>query len=89
MVLRDARVVDARGARPGRVDILIRGGRISAIGARLDIEALGSRAAAVVPLDGRWVCPGLMTTLTVVLLAILASAAIAQFVFLEKRTHYQ
>jgi sn-glycerol 3-phosphate transport system permease protein len=28
-------------------------------------------------------------TLTVVLLAILASAAIAQFVFLEKRTHYQ
>ena len=29
------------------------------------------------------------STLTVVLLAILASAAIAQFVFLEKRTHYQ
>ena len=28
-------------------------------------------------------------TLTVVLLAILASAAIAQFVFLDKRTHYQ
>jgi sn-glycerol 3-phosphate transport system permease protein len=28
-------------------------------------------------------------TLTVVLLAILASAAIAQFAFLEKRTHYQ
>jgi len=29
------------------------------------------------------------STLTVVLVAILASAAIAQFVFLEKRTHYQ
>lgn len=60
MVLRDARVVDARGPRPGRVDILIRGGRISAIGERLDIEALGSRAASAMPLDGRWVCPGLM-----------------------------
>ena len=60
MVLRDARVVDARGARPGRVDVLIRNGRISAIGERLDIEALGSRAATAVPLDGRWVCPGLM-----------------------------
>ena len=60
MVLRDARVVDARGPRPGRVDILIRGGRISAIGERLDIEALGSRAASAVSLDGRWVCPGLM-----------------------------
>ena len=60
MVLRDARVVDARGPRPGRVDILIRGGRISAIGERLDIEALGSRAATAVSLDGRWVCPGLM-----------------------------
>ena len=60
MVLRDARVVDARGPRPGRVDILIRGGRISAIGERLDIEVLGSRAASAMPLDGRWVCPGLM-----------------------------
>ena len=60
MVLRDARVVDARGARPGRVDVLIRNGRISAIGERLDIEALGSQAATAVPLDGRWVCPGLM-----------------------------
>ncbi len=60
MVLRDARVVDARGPRPGRVDILIRGGRISAIGERLDIEGLGSRAASAMPLDGRWVCPGLM-----------------------------
>ena len=60
MVLRDARVVDARGPRPGRVDILIRGGRISAIGERLDVEALGSRAATAVSLDGRWVCPGLM-----------------------------
>ena len=60
MVLRDVRVVDARGARPGRVDVLIRNGRISAIGERLDIEALGSRAATAVPLDGRWVCPGLM-----------------------------
>ena len=29
------------------------------------------------------------STLTVVLLAILASAAVAQFAFLEKRTHYQ
>ncbi len=29
------------------------------------------------------------STLTVVLLAILASAALAQFLFLEKRTHYQ
>ena len=29
------------------------------------------------------------SALTVVLLAILATAAVAQFVFLEKRTHYQ
>ncbi len=59
-VLRDARVVDARGASPGRVDILIRAGRIAAIGARREIEARSPGTASVVPLDGRWVCPGLM-----------------------------
>lgn len=60
MVLRDARLVDARGASPGRVDILIRAGRIAAIGARREIEARSPGTASVVPLDGRWVCPGLM-----------------------------
>ncbi len=42
------------------MDILIRAGRIAAIGARREIEARSPGTASVVPLDGRWVCPGLM-----------------------------
>ena len=55
LVLRDARVVDARGERPGRVDVLVRNGRIAAIG-----ESLDAPTATVVPLAGRWIVPGLM-----------------------------
>lgn len=54
-LLRDARVVDARGPRTGSVDLLLRAGRIAAIGPSLDAPD-----AEVVELGGRWVCPGLM-----------------------------
>jgi imidazolonepropionase-like amidohydrolase len=60
IVLRDARVVDARGARPGRVDIEIRGGRIAAIEEHGRIGARQPLAGAAVQLDGRWVSPGIM-----------------------------
>ncbi|MEP6637780.1 MAG: amidohydrolase family protein [Chloroflexota bacterium] len=55
LVLADVQVVDARGARPGRVDILVRDGRIVAIG-----EGLATAGATVAALAGRWVVPGLM-----------------------------
>jgi imidazolonepropionase-like amidohydrolase len=55
LVLRDAQVVDARGARAGRVDVLLRAGRIAAIG-----EALDAAGATIVDLGGRWLTPGLM-----------------------------
>jgi imidazolonepropionase-like amidohydrolase len=57
LLLRDARVVDARGVRDGRLDLLIRAGRIAAIGEHLDASA---HDAEVVPLSGRWLAPGLM-----------------------------
>ena len=60
LLLRDARVVDARGARPGRVDVLVRAGRIEAIGEGLDTAAHGAAGAAAVALGGRWLTPGLM-----------------------------
>jgi imidazolonepropionase-like amidohydrolase len=60
LLLRDARVVDARGGQPGRADILVREGRIAAIGATLDPAALGAGEAEVVSLGGRWLTPGLM-----------------------------
>lgn len=55
LLLRGARVVDARGARPGSLDVLLRDGRIAAIG-----RGLVAPDATVVELTGRWVCPGLM-----------------------------
>jgi imidazolonepropionase-like amidohydrolase len=55
VLLRDGRLVDARGAQPGATDLLVRNGRIGAIGR--DLEAPG---AEVIDLDGRWVVPGLM-----------------------------
>ncbi len=67
--LRDARVVDARGARAGRVDILIRDGRIAAIDEARPADGRGSDVTAPstvtdVALDGRWVSPGLMNAHT-------------------------
>lgn len=56
LLLRDATVVDARGARPGRVDVLVRAGRIAAMGEGLD----AADETTVVPLGGRWLTPGLM-----------------------------
>lgn len=55
LLLRDGRVVDARGAQNGRLDLLIRDGRIVAIGQNLD-----DPRAARIDLAGRWVVPGLM-----------------------------
>ena len=55
LLLRGARVVDARGARPGTPDILVRDGRIGAIG-----DGLDATGAEVLELAGRWVTPGLM-----------------------------
>ena len=52
LLLQDARVVDARGARPGRVDVLVRAGRIAAIGEGLDAAAHGAAGAAWSPLVG-------------------------------------
>ena len=60
LLLRDVRIVDARGARPGRFDVAIRGGRIEAIvehGADVSPASLTGSAFA---LGGRWVSPGLM-----------------------------
>ena len=48
-------MVDSRGARPGTLDLLLRDGRIAAIGPGLD-----SAGVEVLELAGRWVCPGLM-----------------------------
>jgi len=60
LILRDARVVDARGARPGRVDVAIRGRLIEEIVEhRADISP-ASLASPAIALDGRWVSPGLM-----------------------------
>jgi imidazolonepropionase-like amidohydrolase len=67
LILRGARVVDARGARPGRVDIVIRGGRIAAIEEPRDSstgELPDRRPRQAISLDGRWVCPGLMNAHT-------------------------
>ena len=47
--------MDARGARDDRPDVLIRGGRIVAIG-----TAIGEADALTIDLGGRWVAPGLM-----------------------------
>ena len=60
LLLRDARVVDARGARPGRVDVLVRAGRIAAIGEGLDAAAHGRPAPPWSRSAGRWLTPGLM-----------------------------
>jgi imidazolonepropionase-like amidohydrolase len=55
LLLRGGRLVDARGARDGRLDLLIRDGRIARIGSDLD-----DADAAQLDLAGRWVVPGLM-----------------------------
>lgn len=55
LLLRGGRLVDARGARDGRLDLLIRDGRIAAIGPDLD-----DPEAALLDLAGRWIVPGLM-----------------------------
>ncbi len=55
LLLRGGRPVDARGVRDGRPDLLIRGGRIAAVGP--DVDHAG---ADVVDLGGRWIVPGLM-----------------------------
>jgi imidazolonepropionase-like amidohydrolase len=55
LLLRGGRVADARGARPGRVDVLVRAGRIERVG-----EGLDAADAEIRDLDGRWVTPGLM-----------------------------
>jgi imidazolonepropionase-like amidohydrolase len=60
LLLRDAWVVDARGARDGRLDLLIRAGRIAAVGENLDVRVHEAGGATVVPLSGRWLAPGLM-----------------------------
>ena len=63
-VLRDARLVDSRGARPGRADITIRAGRITAIEEHPGIEGREYLPGSAIALDGRWVCPGLMNAHT-------------------------
>ena len=55
LLLRGVRIVDARGVRPGTLDVLVRDGRITAIGQGLD----GSVSEAL-ELAGHWLCPGLM-----------------------------
>ena len=55
LLLRGGRLVDARGARDGRLDLVIRDGRIAAIGPDLD-----DGDAAQLDLAGRWIAPGLM-----------------------------
>ncbi|HUG95122.1 MAG TPA: amidohydrolase family protein [Pleomorphomonadaceae bacterium] len=55
LVLRGARLVDGRGPRSGTFDVVLRGGRISAIGP--DLEADG---AETIDATGRWIVPGLM-----------------------------
>lgn len=60
MVLRGARVVDARGPRAGRVDIVIRSGRVDEIREHGAVTAGDPPSGQIVDLDGRWVSPGLM-----------------------------
>jgi imidazolonepropionase-like amidohydrolase len=55
LLLQGARVVDGRGLRHERADLLIEGDRIAAIGPHLHVEG-----AIVWPLAGRTVTPGLM-----------------------------
>jgi imidazolonepropionase-like amidohydrolase len=55
ILLRGTRPVDARGAQGERLDILVRAGRIVAIG-----RDLADPEAQVVDVGGRWVAPGLM-----------------------------
>ena len=68
VMLRDVRVVDARGPRAGRVDVFLRDGRIAAIGEHLALPPGAAGADGGSPqeirLGGRWVVPGLMNAHT-------------------------
>ena len=70
LLIRDARVVDARGARDGRVDLLLRDGSIAAIEPATAVDVPSSAAVPSDPgletidLAGRWVVPGLMNAHT-------------------------
>ncbi len=55
LLLRGGRLVDARGARAGALDVLLQDGRIVSIGAHL-----AAPGAEVVDVGGRWISPGLM-----------------------------
>jgi imidazolonepropionase-like amidohydrolase len=59
MLLRGGRLVDARGARDGRLDLIIRDGLIVTIGPDLD-----DPEAVQLDLAGRWIVPGLMNAHT-------------------------
>ncbi len=65
-MLRDVRIVDARGPRPGRVDMFLRDGRIAAIGEHLELppDAAGGGSPQEIRLGGCWVVPGLMNAHT-------------------------
>jgi imidazolonepropionase-like amidohydrolase len=56
LLLRGVRVVDGRGVIEPRADVLIGDGRIE----RISAKSLTARHAAVLDLDGRTICPGLM-----------------------------
>ena len=62
IVLRGARVVDANGARPDRLDVHIRAGRIAKVASRVTVA--DGPPPTEVQLDGRWLCPGLMNAHT-------------------------
>ncbi len=64
LVLRNARVVDANGARAEPRDIEIRAGRISAVGSGARGVTGEPAQLAEVDLHGAWVCPGLMNAHT-------------------------
>ena len=54
--------VDANGARPDRLDVHIRAGRIAKVASRVTVA--DGPPPTEVQLDGRWLCPGLMNAHT-------------------------
>jgi len=57
LLLRGVRVVDARGVRAERADVLVAGGRVAGVSTRPVVDPDGAEA---IDLDGLTVCPGLM-----------------------------